>query len=338
MEWQSVRGLTGPSTLQPTQAMMILLLVGMTSTFSQAQTDDGQVATKLDATVSEWMQQHQVKAASLAVMHDGRIVKTSGYGGMDAGKPASMASLSKAVTGVCIARLIDEGHLSFSTPLGVVLSGAFQKFKQPEDARFQSVTIEQLLMHRGGLVRELPPGNTEPRELDDMFRKVLAIPLEADPGTKMSYSNIGYRILGKIVEVISKKSYEPYCRENVLTPMSASGSIERRGIGPSGGWRISPIDYAKFMEVFDPKSSLLGKESRAWLDTRREVPTYGLGMFIRRTGNRVVYLHDGKDVRGGGTYAIKFGNGWTTVVAFAGHHNNDVYGDLRRRLESAVSE
>jgi Beta-lactamase/ABC transporter substrate binding protein len=191
-----------------------------------------------------------------------------------------VASLSKAITGVCIARLIDEGHLSFSSPLGVVLSGSFQKFKQPVDARFPSVTIEQLLMHRGGLVRELPPGDTEPRELDDMFRKVLAIPLEADPGAKMSYSNIGYRIRGKIVEVISKKSYEPYCRENVLTPMSASGSIERRGIGPSGGWRISPVDYAKFMEVFDPKSSLLGKESRAWLDTRHEVPTYGLGMFF----------------------------------------------------------
>jgi CubicO group peptidase (beta-lactamase class C family) len=326
------------STLQPTQAMMILLLVAMTCTFSQAQTDDAQVATKLDATVREWMQQHQVNAASLAAMHDGRIVKTSGYGGMDAGKPAPIASLSKAITGVCIARLIDEGHLSFSSPLGVVLSGSFEKFKQPVDARFQSVTIEQLLMHRGGLVRELPPGGAEPRELDDMFRKVLAIPLEADPAAKMSYSNIGYRILGKIVEVISKKSYEPYCRENVLTPMSASGSIERRGIGPSGGWRISPVDYAKFMEVFDPKSSLLGKESRAWLDSRHEVPTYGLGMFIRRTGNRVVYLHNGKDARGGGAYSIKFGNGWTTVVAFAGRHNDDVYGDLRRRLESAVSE
>ena len=44
------------------------------------------------------------------------------------------------------------------------------------------------------------------------------------------------------------------------------------------------------------------------------------------------------DARGGGAYSIKFGNGWTTVVAFAGHHNDDVYGDLRRRLESAVSE
>ena len=50
MGWQSVRGSTGPSTRQPTHAMAILLLVGMTCTFSQARSDDAQVATKLDAT------------------------------------------------------------------------------------------------------------------------------------------------------------------------------------------------------------------------------------------------------------------------------------------------
>jgi CubicO group peptidase (beta-lactamase class C family) len=158
----------------------------------------------------------------------------------------------------------------------------------------------------------------------------------------MSYSNVGYRTLGMVVETITGMGYEPYCRSNALQPMQASGKIDPilRGRSPSGGWVVSPIDYAKFIQVFDSKTKVLGKASLTWMDERREIPTYGLGTFMRRTARGFSYYHSGKVPlrEGGGSYLVKLDNGWTTVVTFDGTHNSNVYLDLRRRIETTLSK
>ena len=89
----------------------LTLIAGLFGAPAHGQTPP--IATALDAAVQEWMGQFDLRAPSFAAMQDGVLVKSAGYGGMDAGKPARLASLSKAITGVCVARLIDEGKLSF---------------------------------------------------------------------------------------------------------------------------------------------------------------------------------------------------------------------------------
>jgi hypothetical protein len=61
---------------------------------------------------------------------------------------------------------------------------------------------------------------------------------------------------------------------------------------------------------------------------------------MRRTARGVTYSHEGKVALGasGGSYSIKFDNGWTTVVMFDGDYGPDVYSDLRGRLENAVGK
>src|SRR5262245_16728638 len=97
----------------------LVLITTVLGSAARAGDDPAQVGASLDAIMRDWMQEYGVPAAALAAMKDGTIVKSFGYGGMDPAKPARLASLSKAITGVCIARLIDEGRLSFSTPLGM---------------------------------------------------------------------------------------------------------------------------------------------------------------------------------------------------------------------------
>jgi len=92
-----------------------------------------------DITLRDWMVEHQVPAASLAAMKNGKIVATVGAGGMQATGPARIASLSKAITAVCVSRLIDEGRLSFKAPLGNLLAKQFQALGQPVDPRFKTV-------------------------------------------------------------------------------------------------------------------------------------------------------------------------------------------------------
>jgi CubicO group peptidase (beta-lactamase class C family) len=315
---------------------------------------DAQVAVHPSATAfgtsfRAWMSQHEVPAASLAITKDGQLIATLGVGGMEAAAPAAIASLSKAITGVCVAQLVDSGRLSFSAPLGSVLARTFARLGQPADPRFKAITIEQLLMHRAGLARE-PMGGPPARDMAGRFINTLATPLTGDPGGAMVYSNIGYGTLGMVVEAVTGSPYERYCREVALKPMKAAGTIDPRlqARAANGGWRVSAIDYARFIQVFDsqafdsqafdPASPGLGPLARQWQATRNSAGAYGLGIFARRTPQGIVLNHSGRNAlrERGGSLVIKFPNGWTAVAMFAGDPRGGV-AELRRRLETAFA-
>jgi len=123
--------------------------------------------------------------------------------------------------------------------------------------------------------------------------------------------------------------------------MGAAGSIDPvlRYRASNGGWRVSAIDYAKFIQVFDPNVHALGPVAQKWQDTLSGNPSYGLGTFIRRTPRGRMFWHSGRAAPGehgerSGAYTMKFPNGWTTVITFDGDPRGS---DLRQRLEGAVA-
>jgi CubicO group peptidase (beta-lactamase class C family) len=272
-------------------------------------------------------------------MKDGRLVGAYGYGGMSPTQPAHLASLSKAITAVCVSRLVDQGLLSFNQTLGSAIPAAFRRYGEPADPRFKTITIEQLLTHRAGLSRESHAARNQ--DLHGAFRSAVAIPLQAHPGGPMSYSNVGYITLGIVVETVTGQDYERYCAGAALAPMGAAGSIDPvlRYRAPNGGWQVSAVDYAKFIQVFDPNVRALGPVARSWQDMLLGNPTYGLGTFINRTPAGTIFWHSGRaapDAYGmrSGAYTMKFPNGWTAVVTFTGDPRGS---DLRQRLETALA-
>src|SRR5258706_8023539 len=94
--------------------MIGLLMVGYTTLSVRA---DMPVPDALDASFREWMAANHLSSAELAVMKNGRPARSFGYGGWTADQPEVVASLSKAGTAVCIARLVAAGRLSFTTTL-----------------------------------------------------------------------------------------------------------------------------------------------------------------------------------------------------------------------------
>jgi len=93
----------------------------------------------LDGDLLPYLLRFELPAVAAAVVKNGKIVATVGAGGMQATGPARIASLSKAITAVCVSRLIDEGRLSFKAPLGNLLAKQFQALGQPVDPRFKTV-------------------------------------------------------------------------------------------------------------------------------------------------------------------------------------------------------
>lgn len=296
-----------------------------------------QLTSTLNTSFTEWMSAYQVPAASVAMMQDGRLVSTFGFGGMNAAAPARIASLSKAITAVCVARLVDAGRLSFTTPLGTVLARTFARLGQPVDPRLRAITIEQLLMHRSGLPREAQRG-APTHDLAGSFINILATPLANEPGAEMVYSNIGYLTLGMVIEAVAGNDYERTCRTAALAPMQAAGTIDPqlRQRASSGGWRVSAIDYARFIQVFEPGSAALGPLARAWQDDQRG---YGLGIGIRRTQQGVFLTHTGRVAlrERGGSLVVRFPNGATVVTIYSGDPLAGATADLRQRLRTAVA-
>jgi CubicO group peptidase (beta-lactamase class C family) len=129
----------------------------------------------------------------------------------------NLGSMNKMFTAVAIAQLAEKGKLSFDDPISKYLTDWL-----PE-AIARKVTIHHLLTHTSGLgsyfnekfmksLRELY------RKIDDYKPLVADEKLEFEPGTKWSYSNTGFLLLGAVIEKVTGQSYFDYVRENIYKP------------------------------------------------------------------------------------------------------------------------
>jgi CubicO group peptidase (beta-lactamase class C family) len=144
-----------------------------------------------------------------------------------------LASVTKPFTAAAVRRLIADGRLSLSTrvfSLGVPGAGVlpYSPFGTP-DARLADITVDHLLKHRGGWDRDLvgdltyrertianAMGVTCPPGRENTVRYIMGQPLQYAPGSTYAYSNIGYLLLGLIVETISGQDYRTFVQANVI--------------------------------------------------------------------------------------------------------------------------
>ncbi|MFP8877946.1 MAG: serine hydrolase domain-containing protein [Myxococcota bacterium] len=202
-----------------------------------------------DDAMTEFMDSRGIEAGLLGVMKDGVVVLERGYGWKDAGHaellPASammrIASVTKPVTAAAIRRLADAGALSLADhvfdlgqPGGGLL--ALSPFLSLGDSRLADVTVQHCLDHEAGwdrsLVGDLTYMETEiasdmrvadPPGRDNTARWILGQPLQHDPGSVEAYSNVGYLMLGLVVEQVSGMDYMDFVHQEVFASI---------GVGP----------------------------------------------------------------------------------------------------------
>ncbi|WP_269716056.1 serine hydrolase domain-containing protein [Caulobacter sp. NIBR2454] len=131
----------------------------------------------------------------------------------------SLASLNKMFTAVAIARLVEQGQLSWDDPLSKFLPD----FPDAESAR--KIQIKHLLSHTSGLGSFFNPTffatpKDQIRTLDDYMRlNGEKGGLAFEPGTRWSYSNNGYLALGKVIEKVTGQDYYDYMRQTLFAPL-----------------------------------------------------------------------------------------------------------------------
>ncbi len=201
----------------------------------------------LNTLIQDVLREGRLPGAVIAVAKKDQLVyeRSFGYADVDlatAMKPDSVmriASLSKPLTAVAILLLIQEDRLTVDSPLLPILARHSEDFDTQraiaKDERWGQVTIRHLLQHTAGFDREAS-GDTmfelirigEALELrrniriPDVIRYQLMQPLDFEPGSRFCYSNIGYCLLGRVIEVVSGVDYDEFVTQRILTPVGMS--------------------------------------------------------------------------------------------------------------------
>nr|WP_234808951.1 serine hydrolase domain-containing protein [Mycolicibacter hiberniae] len=131
-----------------------------------------------------------------------------------------LASLTKCLaTAVAVLQLYEQGRVQIDEPVQTYLP----EFNETNDPRRAQVTLRMLLTHTSGIGGDLshqgPWGLTEADKAGGVHRALTA-PLEFGPGEIFHYSDIGFIILGALVETMTGQPLDTYVRDNVFAPLS----------------------------------------------------------------------------------------------------------------------
>ena len=187
-----------------------------------------------DELMDRFVREQGVPGAGLAIAHRGQTRYARGFGLADRDTGAlvrpttrfRIASVSKPFTAVAILKLVEHGKLGIDDPVLPLLG------HPAKDPRWARITVRHCLQHRGGWERAISgdpisqtgkifqtTGIPPPHHPSLIVRYMLRQPLDFDPGARMAYSNLGYLVLGRIIEKISGVDYEDHVRAAVLKPL-----------------------------------------------------------------------------------------------------------------------
>jgi len=205
------------------------LFIFLTSTTSFAQIS----SKKIDSLVAEALVKFKVAGASVAVVKDGKVIHSKGYGVADINtkKPVNentnfqIASNSKAFTTAALSILEDEGKIKWTDKV----KDHIPEFKMYNDYVTENFNIQDLLTHRSGLglgVGDLmffPDGsNFTIKDVVSSFQHFK--PVSAFR-TKFDYDNLLYIVAGEVIARISGMSYEMFVQKQIIEPLQMKNTF-----------------------------------------------------------------------------------------------------------------
>ena len=179
---------------------------------------------KIDSIVINKMNQYNIPGLSIGVVRNDSVLYAKGYGvrNIENSKLVSestifhTASVSKLFTASAIIKLANDGQLSMDDKLYKVIPEL-----QFKDRRIKRITIKDLLNHTSGLPDvgnyQWENNNQSETSLKEYVIS-LKLKLESEPSLTYSYSNLGYNLLGYVIEKKTKSSFEDYLKNNILNP------------------------------------------------------------------------------------------------------------------------
>jgi CubicO group peptidase (beta-lactamase class C family) len=195
-----------------------------------------------DLILQEAIRNRAFPGCAYGVLHSGHdpFVAATGAFTYEPGSPFvsastmyDIASLTKVVATTATAMLLyQRDQLELDFPLGELLPGFVVGRDPAEHAR--RVTIRHLLAHTSGLTGYAPMFQTASGPAD-ILRACLSLPIEAEPGTRVAYSDPGFILLGKALETLIREDLATYAHREIFQPLG----MESTGFCPPASIRSS---------------------------------------------------------------------------------------------------
>ena len=202
--------------------LFISLFVAQSTIFAQSNSE------KIDQLIKTYQEYGQFNGTVL-VAEKGKVILRKGYGmaNMEWDIPNQpdtkfrIGSVTKQFTASLIMQLVEEGKIKLDSKMTEYLP----KYRKETGDK---VTVHQLLNHTSGIPSYTGlPGffaneSRNPYSVDDFVKKFASGDLQFEPGTKFSYNNSGYFLLGAIVEKVTGKTYADVLSKRILKPLGMS--------------------------------------------------------------------------------------------------------------------
>ena len=186
------------------------------------------------------LEQRAFPGASLAVAHQGKLIASHGFGRFtyDDGAPQvtgdtvfDIASITKVVATTSVAMILFErGSLKLEAPVAQFLPEFVNLSPPHQKQKREAVTVRMLLAHSSGL-----PAYEKLFEFaqnrEELLRAAMTTPLTAAPGTRAEYSDIGFILLGEILERIAGEPLDQFAQREIF---------DRLGLTRT--WFVPPLD------------------------------------------------------------------------------------------------
>ncbi len=220
---------SGPKTCTTVRALALMLLVfssGSAPARAQSKSLPAEKRALIERAASRFMAANSVPGISAAIVEDGQLVWSTGFGMADLENfvPATsstlfrLGSISKPITATAILQLSERGKLD--------LDAEVQKYCPAFPKKEWPITSRELLGHLGGIRHYNADGKGDIPEdsakhfasMQESLQIFAGDPLVARPGTKFNYSTYGYTVLGCVLEGAASEKYMDYVKENVFEP------------------------------------------------------------------------------------------------------------------------
>lgn len=252
-----------------------LILSFTISPKSYSQQPSELINPNLDNFFIKIMERQKFVGIGACLIKNDRIIwrGTYGYAEIESGKRITnetifqLSSISKTVTAFALMKLYEDGLIGLDESIDNYLSFKFRNPYFPE----KPVTFRMLLNHTTGLADVTSTGLVVPSKvgrpessigdsdmsLEDFINQIL-IPggryyseeyfKKTEPGTAYNYSNIGYALLGYLVQRISGTDFSEFCQKNIFFPLEMNNT----------GWHLRDLDTSKVMYSysFSPNDSV----------------------------------------------------------------------------------
>lgn len=176
------------------------------------------------------IRRHGVPGAALAVSSGRRIVATAAAGvtNLDTQVPVTtdavfqIGSITKIFTTTLIMQLVDDGLLELDAPIARYLP----EFRIADAQVQRTVTTRHLLSHTSGIDGDYFPDSGRGDDAIERFMDQIAlVPSLYPPGERMSYCNVGFAVLGRIIEVLRRETWDRAMRKRIFEPLGMTHAM-----------------------------------------------------------------------------------------------------------------